>query len=50
MIVSQQWPLAKHHDHPSIEGWLMWTSSVPIHDWLAYDLIFSSYIPYQSEA
>ena len=50
MIVGQERPLAKHHDHPSIEGLSMWTSTVPIHDRLAYDIILSSYILDQLEA
>ena len=49
MIVDQERPLAKHHDHPSIEGLLMWTSIVSIHDQLAYDSILSSYILEQSK-
>ena len=48
MIVDQEWLLVKHHDHPSIEDLSMWTSIVPIHDQLAYDSIFLSYIVDQS--
>ena len=48
MIIDQERPLTKHHDHPSIEG-LSWTSIVPIHDRLVYDSILLSYIPDQSE-
>ena len=50
MIVDQEQPLAKHHDHPSIEGLSMWTSIVLVYVRLAYDTILSSYIPDQSEA
>ena len=50
MIVDQERPLAKHHDHLSFEGLSMWTSTVPVQDRLAYDIIISSYIPDQSEA
>ena len=50
MIVGQEWPLAKHHDHPSIEGLSIRTSTVPIHDQLTYDTIHSSYILDQLEA
>ena len=50
MIVDQEQPLAKHHDHPSIKGLSMWTSIEPIHDRLAYDTILSSYISDQLEA
>ena len=50
MIIGQEQPLAKHHDHPNIEDLSIWTSIVPVHDWLAYDSILSSYIPDQLEA
>ena len=50
MIVGQERTLAKHHDNPSIEGLLTWTSIVPIHDRLAYDSILFSYILDQLEA
>ena len=49
MIVDQERPLTKHHDHPSIEGLLTWTSTVFVHDRLVYDIILSSYILDQSE-
>ena len=50
MTVGQERPLAKHNGHPSIEDLSTWTSTVPIHDRLAYDMILSSYIQDQLEA
>ena len=50
MIVGQEWSLEKHHDHPSIEGLLTWTSTIPIYDRLTYDIILLSYILDQSKA